>query len=72
MNVKILVFFNCVETIRYFLIYSSHDRTLTWWISNGKFRWRMVSFQSPFKENEIWIICKVACFKQKANLTKYA
>ena len=53
MNVKILVFFNCVEAIRYLLLYSSHDRTLTWWISNGKFRWRMVSFQSPFKENEI-------------------
>ena len=27
----------------------------------------MLSFQSPFEVNEIWIICKATCFKQKAN-----
>ena len=26
----------------------------------------MFSLQSAFEENEIWIICKDTCFKQKA------
>ena len=26
--------------------------------TNDTFRWEMLSFQSPFEENEIWIICK--------------
>ena len=39
---------------------------------NDTFRWRMLSFQSPFEANEIWIICKAPCFKQKANNDKIA
>ena len=30
----------------------------------------MPSFQSPFEVNEIWIICKATCFKQKTNHKK--
>ena len=39
---------------------------------NDIFHWRMLSFQSPFKENEIWIICTATCFKEKANHNKKA
>ena len=39
---------------------------------NDTFRWRMLSFRSPFEANEIWIICKAPCFKQKANNDKIA
>ena len=28
---------------------------------NDTFRWRRLSFQSLFEENEIWIICKATC-----------
>ena len=35
--------------------------------ANGTFRWRMLSFQSPFEANKIQIICKATCFKQKTN-----
>ena len=34
--------------------------------ANDTFLWRILSFQSSFEENEIWIICKATCFKQKA------
>ena len=38
--------------------------------ANDALRWRMLSFQSPFEANEIWIICKTTCFKQKPNHNK--
>ena len=38
--------------------------------ANDTFRWWMLSFQSPFEKNKIWIICKAICFKQKANHDK--
>ena len=31
------------------------------------FHMQMLSFQSPFEANEIWLICKDTCFKQKVN-----
>ena len=37
---------------------------------NDTFRLRMLSFQSSFEENEIWMICKATCFKQKADHNK--
>ena len=33
--------------------------------TNDTVCWRMLSFQSPFEVNEIWIICKAKCFKLK-------
>ena len=30
----------------------------------------MLSFQSSFEENEIWMFCKATCFKQKADHNK--
>ena len=38
--------------------------------ANDTFRWRMFSFLSPFENNEIWIIRKATCFKQKTNYNK--
>ena len=35
--------------------------------ANDTFHWRMISFQSPFEANKIWIIWKATCFKQKNN-----
>ena len=26
----------------------------------------MLSFQSPYEENEVWVISKATCFKEKA------
>ena len=37
---------------------------------NDTFRLRMLSFRSSFEENEIWMICKATCFKQKADHNK--
>ena len=36
--------------------------------ANDTFHWRMLSFQSRLEVNEIWIICKATCFKQKATV----
>ena len=36
---------------------------------NETFRWRILSFQSPFEADEIWIICKATCFKHKVSVT---
>ena len=30
--------------------------------ANGTFCWPMLSFQSPFEENQIWINCKAPIF----------
>ena len=40
--------------------------------ANDTFRWRLLSFQSPFEANEIWIFCKAKSFKQNANHNKSA
>ena len=29
--------------------------------ASDTFRWQMPTFQSPFGENEIWVICKATC-----------
>ena len=37
---------------------------------NDTLCWRILSFQTLFKQNDIWIICKATCFKQKVNHKK--
>ena len=38
--------------------------------ANDTYRWRMLFFQSPLNANEIWIIWKATCFRQKNNHNK--
>ena len=62
--------YSCISF--FFLIFKANLHSANFSRANGTVRWRMLSFRSPFEENEIWIISKATYFKKKLIITKSA